>query len=225
MRNSVVRMSVVSVLLLVGSLTVPSSASAGLIGVWSFDGDATDSVGSNNGNVMGGATFVAGHAGFGQALSFDGTDDYVDLGFVGFPTYASSITIEAWFRTSAITEQYILQYGELDPPGPNGALVSLGTGKLGSSPVSQLITTPRGTLIQAGTNIADGQWHHGAMTFDQPTSRLRLYVDGTLEAGPSTAGLAAVIATNFAGRHSKQLLFLDRRDRRTAYLQPRSDRE
>ena len=42
MRNSVVRMSVVSVLLLVGSLTVPSSASAGLIGVWSFDGDATD---------------------------------------------------------------------------------------------------------------------------------------------------------------------------------------
>ena len=141
---------------------------------------------------------MAGHAGFGQALSFDGTDDYVDLGFVGFPTYASSITIEAWFRTSAITEQYILQYGELDPPGPNGALVSLGTGKLESSPVSQLITTPRGTLIQAGTNIADGQWHHGAMTFDQPTSRLRLYVDGTLEAGPSTAGLAAVIATNFA---------------------------
>ncbi len=55
MRNSVVRMSVVSVLLLVGSLTVPSSASAGLIGVWSFDGDATDSVGSNNGNVMGGS--------------------------------------------------------------------------------------------------------------------------------------------------------------------------
>jgi hypothetical protein len=50
-----------------------------LVGLWHFDGDATDSSGNgNHGTLQGDAGFDAGM--FGQALSVDGAGDYVDVG-------------------------------------------------------------------------------------------------------------------------------------------------
>ncbi|RYD20781.1 MAG: hypothetical protein EOP88_13730, partial [Verrucomicrobiaceae bacterium] len=44
---------------------------------YNLDGNATDSVGTNAGNLIGGAGYVAGK--IGQAVDLDGTDDFVDL--------------------------------------------------------------------------------------------------------------------------------------------------
>ena len=51
--------------------------SRGLVAGYSFENTANDILGVNNGTVYG-ATYVDGQCG--RALSFDGVDDYVDLG-------------------------------------------------------------------------------------------------------------------------------------------------
>lgn len=48
-----------------------------LISQYNLDGNATDSAGTNPGNLLGGAGYVAGK--IGQAVDLDGTNDYVDL--------------------------------------------------------------------------------------------------------------------------------------------------
>ena len=49
----------------------------GLVGWWKFEGNADDSFSDHHGTVNGGE-FIAGD--FGQALKFNGVDDYVDFG-------------------------------------------------------------------------------------------------------------------------------------------------
>ena len=54
------------------------AAPVDLVSWWPGDGNATDIAGDNNGILTNGATFAAGKVG--QAFSFDGVDDYVELG-------------------------------------------------------------------------------------------------------------------------------------------------
>src|SRR5206468_351617 len=80
----------------------PPPPAAGPIGSWSFDEGtgtlAADSSGSGfNGTLVGGPSWIVGRVG--QALSFDGVDDYVDV--AGAPALgAFPLTVAAWLRTS-----------------------------------------------------------------------------------------------------------------------------
>jgi len=164
------------------SLSANAQVPAGLVGHWSLNGDADDSVGGNHG-VISGAIFVPSP--FGQALKFNGTaSDFVDLGFSGLPGSTGPYTIEAWFRTQDPQQQYILQYGLHNT---NGGLASLGTWS------GNLMTTQHGDRLQGG-NAATGDWTHGAVTFDG--SVFRLYVNGALVA---SGGMGTTsVTTNFA---------------------------
>jgi hypothetical protein len=69
----------------------------GLVGSWPADGNADDASGGEPGTLHGGVTFASGQAQ--QAFSFDGHDDFVDLG--NAPKLHVSIadfTVEAWVR-------------------------------------------------------------------------------------------------------------------------------
>jgi hypothetical protein len=57
--------------------TLPPTAEAGLVAYYTFDGDTLDHSENENNGTIHGATFVAGYKG--QALSFDGKDDYVQV--------------------------------------------------------------------------------------------------------------------------------------------------
>ncbi|HOQ03607.1 MAG TPA: hypothetical protein PKY88_00125 [Anaerohalosphaeraceae bacterium] len=71
------------------------------IAYYTFDGNANDSSGNNlHGTLMGEPTFAAGI--FGQALLFDGIDDYVQLP-AGFDDFSPGITISVWARPAAVT--------------------------------------------------------------------------------------------------------------------------
>lgn len=65
-----------------------------MVSWWGGDNNALDIVGTNHGTLMNGATFASGMVG--QAFSFDGVDDYVDLG-AGWFTY-QSFTIDMWVK-------------------------------------------------------------------------------------------------------------------------------
>ena len=75
---------------------VPDDSDPNLFAYYAFEGNANDSVGANHGTTNGDPGYAAGK--IGQAMTFDGTDDYVLLTFDQeevWPAYAVSL----WTRT------------------------------------------------------------------------------------------------------------------------------
>ena len=80
---------------------VGASPDPGLVGLWHFDDNALDSSGNgNDGTVYGGVGYVAGM--FDNALSFDGTDDYVEVAHADSLDMTSAYTVEAWVNVTDV---------------------------------------------------------------------------------------------------------------------------
>jgi len=71
-----------------------------LIAYWPFDGDAADTTGAYNGTLMGAPAFESSGK-VGQALIFDGVDDYVDLPD-GFSDFSAGMSIAVWAYPTAV---------------------------------------------------------------------------------------------------------------------------
>lgn len=65
------------------------------VGWWPGDGDANDIAGSNNGTLVNGATFAPGIVG--QAFSFDGVNDFVQVAQDTFDGL-TDLTVDAWVK-------------------------------------------------------------------------------------------------------------------------------
>jgi PKD repeat protein len=170
--------------LTIGSITkdfsVTTAASgdpnaSGLIAWWKAENNIYDSVGGNHGTALNGATYATGKVG--QAFSFDGVDDYVQVAApVGLPTGSSERTISVWFKTPRDLTS-----------SPNSCIIIYGTGEPGKN--FSLITNESapGKLFFAGnysdlagtTTMSPDTWYHGAVTYDGIT--LKLYLNGSLE--------------------------------------------
>jgi hypothetical protein len=61
----------------IGAPAAASTLWTSVYGVWNADNTANDAVGTNNGTLMNGCTFADGK--IGQAFTFDGVNDYVQL--------------------------------------------------------------------------------------------------------------------------------------------------
>jgi len=172
-------------------------ANSAVVSYWPFDegsGDiAYDAVNDNNGtltNMSPPDCWVSGK--FGNALSFDGTDDYVNSGATVDNTIATGATLEAWIK----------------PAGKqNGGIISNDltySTKKGYDFFLWAPHDPYGRLyIDFGNGSALGrtwwaipdagwynQWHHVAATWDGST--VKLYVDG------SEVGTAASLSGNYS---------------------------
>jgi prepilin-type N-terminal cleavage/methylation domain-containing protein len=78
------------------------------VGVWSFETLETgnivlDSSGYGNHGTVSGAALVLGMDQMGNALQFDGVDDYVNCGNDNSLNLTDAITIEAWVKPNTIT--------------------------------------------------------------------------------------------------------------------------
>jgi hypothetical protein len=71
---------------------------AGLVSLWSGEGNATDTYGDNHGEMQGGVTFVPGVVG--SAFSFDGIDDLVRIPDADSLDPGANWTVEAWVKPS-----------------------------------------------------------------------------------------------------------------------------
>ncbi|HSH05680.1 MAG TPA: LamG-like jellyroll fold domain-containing protein [Anaerolineae bacterium] len=114
----------------------------------------------------------AGQAGlFGNALQFDGVDDYLTLPTLLNPiSYTFSAAV--WFNVDSLggTHTFIQQ---ADGNGMGRTWLSvIGDGRLQSY--------IGGNPVQGTTSISPGTWHHAGVTYDG--TYLRLYLDGKLEA-------------------------------------------
>src|SRR5262249_24760983 len=79
-----------------------TSLPTGLAWWWSGDGNANDLVGGNNGSLVNGATLAPGLVG--EAFSFDGVDDRVDIADAPGLNPTTALTLMAWVNPTALTK-------------------------------------------------------------------------------------------------------------------------
>src|SRR5436305_12380957 len=88
------------------ALALAPSAHAALIHEWQGDGNANDSVGTNNGSLVGDTTFTSGVSG--QAFSFDGNGDDVQVPDDPSHYLSGSFTADAWEKSRDGSGHHVL---------------------------------------------------------------------------------------------------------------------
>jgi len=157
-----------------------ASEDASFVGWWKMDetsgAAAADSTGHKfHGTLKGGPKWVKGFEG--NALKFDGENDYVALQRAYYNRKGvETVTIAGWVRTDSQADHVVAsfdrnEYWRLEINGDAAE-----AGRVGFS-----VMTDAGQVDLAGrTRIDDGQWHHIAGVFDN--GLIVIYVDGVADA-------------------------------------------
>ena len=85
-------------------------APGGLLGWWRGEWDATDALGTNNGSLNGGVTFVPGKVG--QAFNLDGSTGYIKIPASASLTMsgASGLTMECWIKPADFNVHPLIEW-------------------------------------------------------------------------------------------------------------------
>jgi Concanavalin A-like lectin/glucanases superfamily len=189
-----------TVLLLSLFAAAPAEAAPTLHHWWKADGNANDSVGTNNGSLVGDTTFTTGVSG--QAFSIDGVGDYVSVPDDPSHYFTGSFTIDLYAKSVDPDGELVAIYecGGSCPTGNalSAIIVALDGGQAegevrdadGGGPASD-----GGQFFVAGPSLVDGAFHHIVFIRDNEAARLALYVDDSEVAdeplNPGAAGPTA----------------------------------
>ncbi|UCD77788.1 MAG: LamG domain-containing protein, partial [Desulfobacterales bacterium] len=145
----------------------------GLVSWWPGDGNARDIIGTNNGDLINGATFAEGMVD--GAFSFDGEDDLVATSGTDIENL-QALTIDAWVMHNLLPSSRIQRYVTL----ADKAVIRY-DGENGPRQLHFYMTI-NGDLhhIRVNEVLQEGVFQHVAGTYDG--SFMRLYLDG-LEVG------------------------------------------
>ncbi|MHC4356527.1 MAG: LamG domain-containing protein, partial [Planctomycetota bacterium] len=150
-------------------VTPVEPGTTGLIGYWKLDGDALDSSGlANDGTPVGDTAYEAGK--IGQAMTFDGSGDYLVIDPVADDITNNDITLAAWVKTADTGSIYWFSCNS--STGGNVALLGILGGRFAMYDVNVAEGHSR-------TLVNDLEWHHLAYTRTGDLGSL--YVDGMLE--------------------------------------------
>ena len=160
----------------------PLDAIPGTVALWHFeDGSGTklgDSTGLNNGTIVNNPQWAPGIVG--NALDFNGTNQYVSAKQGLILGAAPAFTIEAWVRwdgdTPASSDCVYVEgsYNDLINLTLNGGVPVL------------IILSSNWESVRANAPLSVGQWHHLAATLQSNVGKL--YVDGALVGSNNTMG-------------------------------------
>jgi hypothetical protein len=150
-----------------------------LVSYWSANNTAVDSVSGNNGTLYNGAAYAAGQ--IGQAFSFDGVNDRINVADSPSFKLTQSLSIEGWIKVNAFPS---------GSPNDHGEILFRGDDRGGLDPYS-LSVEPNGTLqflitpannqgVSASAPIPLGQFIHVAATLEDATGVMRLYENGVI---------------------------------------------
>ena len=162
----------------------------GLVAYWGFDGDLSDSVGGFDGTAQGAVGFEAGQAGFGQAISLDGSSfvEIPDSSGLEFP--GGSMSISGWFTVGAFDKnwQALIAKGE----GTNYRVAR----RSGENSIAYAGGVGEGA--NDAPDVNDGGWHHFVAVSDASAAEFgtALYVDGVRYEDNATAPVLDSDTTN-----------------------------
>ena len=161
----------------------------GLVGYWSFnEGTSTvaqDYSGSGyNSTLQNGARWSSGK--LGKGITFDGSDDYMELPagvFGNYPTAGSTnnyyLTFSTWFKTTSTG----VILGQTDGTSPPSAVTSfvpaLYVDTSGYLRSSFIWHNSSGVQIVSSVDYRDNRWHHVVVTYGPgDAGDEKLFVDG-----------------------------------------------
>ena len=156
----------------------------GLINYWKFDGDAIDSVGSNDGTVNG-ATLTTGK--IGQGYAFDGVNDYISYS-TSNTLLTDDQTVSLWFNRSATQ---------------TGGRYLLGSKTTGDTRYyiwidgDRIKVTIGADTVDTGVDVTNSTWYNIIVT--KTSSNFIVYVNGVNE-GNSSYSLSTLSSTFSIGR-------------------------
>lgn len=179
---------------------------SGLVGWWPLcddSGNATDYSGQgNHGSVTGTTRRVAGKGGL-TAYSFDGTDDYVNVGHsTVLQPKLGGFTASAWVKTDPMVD-YINsnKFPRLFVKTPSAQFNDTNGWQIAMSAGHSHVAIGDGTTDNAGQasgkRIDDGKWHHCLFTWDGDT--IELFVDGVSQDVTPWSGTIATTNTASIG--------------------------
>src|SRR6476619_6905792 len=159
-----------------------AQATPGLVAAYNFNegtGTTVADVSGNNltGTVVG-ATWTTGR--YGNALSFNGSSSYVDLGNPVALQLTGSMTLEAWIFATANPANDGQIIAKSSGPGwqlktsPDTGAQTFGVKAFGASGSAQRYSSSQ-RLLNA--------WYHVAGVYDASAGTLSLYINGSLDNG------------------------------------------
>jgi len=111
------------------------------------------------------------------AMTFNGTDQYVVGTYNSSLGITGSLTLSAWFKSSASTNQRIISMDSGSSTGRNYMIQLESSGY-----VRGIVWSGVGSAYQAGTisttpGLDDGNWHHVAFVYE-PSTKVEIFIDG-----------------------------------------------
>ena len=187
----------VVIILSLFSMFVSADINSDLVSYWSFDTDATDSIGSNNGAVNG-AVQTTGF--ISNGYSFDGVDDEIVISDDDSLSFTDGsdlpFSVNAWINFDDVTSSNILSKSNTQREwgfrvtGTNHLLFTVSN--LGSSSDRMHIET-------GDISSLEGSWHMVTGTYDgsETASGLKIYIDGVYQyTTPTFVGYSGMTATS-----------------------------
>jgi len=176
------------------------SLSNGLVGYWTFDGKDTAQDGSgkltaydrsgqgNNATSTGTNVPQKASGKIGQALNFDGVNDFLDPGYLSQLTGASFISASYWAKTTDQTNRLVAIGSYAGAGGAANLAFEFNRGA--ALPESNKLwfgardvaTNELDFYTTNTTNAMDGQWHHVVAIFDFAGATGQIYLDGVSQA-------------------------------------------
>ena len=165
----------------------------GLVSYWTFDrqdiagGTVKDVWGENDGTIVGAPKIVGGQVG--EALEFDGSDDYVNLTNLGdFGGQVAASTFEAWVKTS-FKKDWTTLFKVLDQGCNMAWAIDVNRSAKAGFPLAEdIVHYYVRQKSAAGCNaiaveiefaLSDGKWHHIVFAIvDAGESEVSIYMDG-----------------------------------------------
>lgn len=168
------------------TVSAASASTSGLVAAYSFDeasgATVVDASGKGNHGTFSSTTRTTGKTGYGNALSFNGTSDWVTVNDSASLDLTNSMTLEAWvyptttmssWRSVLLKEQSVgLAYALYANSDSNQPVASLNIGS--------------DQNLSGGSALAANTWVHLAATYDGGTQRL--YVNGSQIASKTQTG-------------------------------------
>lgn len=168
---------------------VPTSAPA-LVGYWRFDESsgttAADSSGKGHSGTVNGATWTSGK--IGNALNFDGTNDYVNVAHSSDFAYIAtgSFSIAAWVYIPSLP-------GKWSGIVTKGRDTDVGYGMWIDPSNKWVFGSKQGANYYnlIGSTVTTG-WHHAVVVQNGPSNQRLIYVDGSQNASGTAYNSSSV---------------------------------
>ena len=149
-----------------------------LLAYYTADNTPNDALGTYNGTLTNGATYGTGI--INQGFSFDGVNDYVDLGDVLDNDGTQAQSVSFWVNLNSTSTQAFVS--KIDQGTPfNGWSVGTVNNKINYI-FANNITTGVYVQVENSTVITTGTWYHVVATYDgsKSASGVKVYIDGSI---------------------------------------------